>query len=161
MLAEQFGSCGIGWGYKIDKLWHLPAANGEIAAFCGITLWYIPGVSVAAFTLAVERSFARAGEQRQADFIEVVAWRSTAEFVCRYFQKGSMIAVDGSIQTRTYQDKNGNTRKAFEVVTSNVHFAGSKEKNHSGDANRMAESPSYPQPNDDFEVISGDEDLPF
>ena len=119
------------------------------------------GVSVVAFTLVVERSFARQGEERQTDFIDIVAWRNTAEFVCKYFQKGSMAAVDGSVQTRTYQDKAGNNRKAFEIVANNVHFAGGKEKNHFGDANKMTESPNYPQPNDGFEVISGDEDLPF
>ena len=69
------------------------------------------GVAVTSFTIAVERSFARAGEQRQADFIDCVAWRNSAEFISRYFQKGSMIAITGSIQTRTYDDKNGNKRK--------------------------------------------------
>ena len=84
------------------------------------------GISVTTFTIAVDRSFVRQGEQRQADFIDIVCWRSSAEFVCKYFRKGSLIAVNGSIQTRKYQDKNGNNRTAFEIVADNVHFAGAK-----------------------------------
>lgn len=118
------------------------------------------GTSVTQFTIAVERSFARQGEQRQADFITIVAWRSTAEFVCKYFKKGAMIAVDGSIQTRTYQDKNGNNRKAFEIVANGVHFAGGKKENDSGEANKIAEPAYNSQDYDDFAVIDDQEDLP-
>ena len=82
------------------------------------------GISVTSFTVAVDRSFVRAGEQRQADFINVVAWRQTADFVTRYFHKGSMIAVHGSIQTRNYEDRQGNKRTAFEIVASDVSFCG-------------------------------------
>ena len=132
------------------------------------------GVSVTTFTIAVDRSFVRQGEQRQTDFIDIVCWRSTAEFVCKYFQKGSLIAVDGSIQTRTYQDKNGNNRKAFEIVANNVNFAGGKPSGNSGggyapsgasqDYSRQApaEAPSYSAgSNEDFAVIDDNEDLPF
>lgn len=117
------------------------------------------GVSVATFTVAVDRSFVKQGEDRQADFIDIVCWRNTADFVCKYFQKGSMIALNGSIQTRTYQDKNGNNRKAFEIVADTVHFAGAKssgEKVQTGSEHDLDMSPG-----DDFEVISDDEDLPF
>ena len=65
-------------------------------------------VAVTTFTVAVNRSYVKQGAERQADFIDVVAWRNTAEFVCRYFKKGQMIAVTGSIQTRNYQDREGN-----------------------------------------------------
>ncbi|WP_394962094.1 single-stranded DNA-binding protein [Candidatus Allofournierella merdavium] len=132
------------------------------------------GVSVTTFTIAVDRSFVRQGEQRQADFIDIVCWRSSAEFVCKYFQKGSLIAVNGSIQTRTYQDKNGNNRKAFEIVADNVHFAGSKSSGNTGsgagsyaprqEAPREAaqEAPTYSAgSNEDFAVIDDGEDLPF
>ena len=68
------------------------------------------------FRIACDRNFARQGEQRQADFIDIVAWRQQAEFVSKYFQKGSLIAIEGSLQTRQYQDKNGNNRTAVEVV---------------------------------------------
>lgn len=117
------------------------------------------GVSVATFTVAVDRSFVKQGEDRQADFIDIVCWRNTAEFVCKYFQKGSMIALNGSIQTRTYQDKNGNNRKAFEVVADNVHFAGEKKD---GGAHGAGTSRYEENKNDDFAVIDeGEEDLPF
>ena len=84
------------------------------------------GTNVCSFRIDCDRNFARQGEQRQADFIDIVAWRQTAEFVCKYFQKGSMIAVEGSLQTTSYQDKNGNNRTKVEVVASNVSFCGSK-----------------------------------
>ena len=73
-------------------------------------------VAVTSFTLAVDRSYVKSGTERQADFIDVVAWRSTADFVCKYFRKGQMMAVHGSIQTRTYTDKDGNKRRSAEVV---------------------------------------------
>ncbi|MBR6531623.1 MAG: single-stranded DNA-binding protein [Clostridia bacterium] len=124
------------------------------------------GIAVTTFTLAVERSFARAGEQRQADFINCVAWRNSAEFISRYFQKGSMIAVTGSIQTRNYEDKNGNKRTATEVVVDQASFCGSKAEtgtgsNYSASA-AMPAAPSFATANEgDFEEISGDDDLPF
>lgn len=83
-------------------------------------------VAVTSFTLAVDRSYVKSGTERQTDFIDVVAWRGTADFVCRYFRKGQMMAVHGSIQTRTYNDKDGNKRKAFEIVADDVNFADSK-----------------------------------
>lgn len=84
------------------------------------------GTNVCRFRLACDHSFVRQGEQRQADFIDVVAWRQTAEFVCKYFQKGSLIAIEGSLQTRQYQDKSGQNRTATEVLASQVSFAGAK-----------------------------------
>ena len=75
------------------------------------------GVATCTFRIAVDRSFVRAGEERKADFIDIVVWRQTAEFVCKYFHKGNLLAVDGAIQTRTYEDKTGNKRDAFEVST--------------------------------------------
>lgn len=108
------------------------------------------GLSVASFTVAVDRIFQKDGE-RQADFLNVVAWRHTAEFVEKYFTKGSMIAIQGSIQTRKYEDKNGNKRTAVEIVADNVSFCGSK----SGSG-----KPYLNVSNDDFEEI-GNDDLPF
>ena len=90
-------------------------------------------IAVTTFTLAVDRSYSRAGTERQTDFIDVVAWRQTAEFVCKYFSKGRMMAVTGSIQTRNYEDKQGNKRKAFEIVANDVSFADSK-RDSSGSA---------------------------
>ena len=138
------------------------------------------GINVCSFRIACDRNFARQGEQRQADFIDIVAWRSQAEFVSKYFQKGSLIAIDGSIQTRQYQDKNGNNRTAVEVVANNVNFAGSKSNgsNQGGGSYQNAApsyqnaaparpaaveaAPSYSAGNaDDFAVIDDSDDLPF
>lgn len=85
------------------------------------------GVPVVRFTLAVGRSYVRPGENRQTDFIDIVAWRKTAEFVSRYFKRGQLVAVEGSIQVRVYDAKDGTKRKAVEVVANNVHFAESKK----------------------------------
>ena len=102
------------------------------------------GTNVCSFRIACDRNFARQGEQRQADFIDIVAWRQQAEFVCKYFQKGSLIAIEGSLQTRQYQDKNGNNRTAVEVVANNINFAGSKNSNAGGGANYQNHSaPAY------------------
>ncbi len=124
------------------------------------------GIAVTSFSVAVERSY-RAGEERQTDFINVVAWRQTAEFVSRYFQKGSMIAVRGRIQQRNYEDKNGNKRTAFEIVAEEVSFCGSKAE--TGTGARQNEQPARVQPAasfatggaDDFEEIPISDDLPF
>ena len=84
------------------------------------------GVSVATFRLAVERNYQQKdSNERICDFISCVAWRQTGEFITRYFSKGSMIAIEGSIQTRQYQDKNGNKRSAVEVIADQAYFAGS------------------------------------
>lgn len=84
------------------------------------------GVSVASFSIAVDRR--GKGEDKQTDFINIVAWRQTAEFITKYFKKGSMIGIEGSIQTRRYQDKDGNNRTAFEVIANNVQFVESKRE---------------------------------
>lgn len=97
------------------------------------------GVSVTSFCVAVDRSYVKPGEERQADFINVVAWRQTADFVTRYFHKGSMIAVQGSIQTRSYEDKNGAKRTAVEIIADNVSFCGSKSSD--GAAGTRFEAP--------------------
>lgn len=131
------------------------------------------GISVCSFTLAVDRSYAKAGTERQTDFINVVTWRSTAEFVCRYFTKGQMMAVTGAIQTRNYEDKQGNKRTAFEIVATDVSFCGSKRESGgatgSYDSAPVASKPAFSEPapayssgsNEDFEEILGDDDLPF
>ena len=117
------------------------------------------GLSVTSFRIAVDRSFVKQGEQKQADFIDIVAWRQTAEFVARYFRKGSMIAVQGSIQTRSYEDKQGNKRTAVEVVADNVSFCGSKAE--SGTQNDFPPV-AKPAGKLDFEAIDDDDDsLPF
>ena len=121
------------------------------------------GISVTSFSVAVDRSYQRAGEERQTDFINVVAWRNTAEFVSRYFRKGSMIAVEGSIQTDSYTDRDGNKRKSFQVVANNVSFCGSKNESGTGNQVYNQPAPSYASAdNSDFEeIVDEDDDLPF
>ena len=136
------------------------------------------GINVVSFRIACDRNFARQGEQRQADFIDIVAWRQQAEFVSKYFQKGSLIAIEGSLQTRQYQDKNGNNRTAVEVVANNISFAGPKSNNQGGGSYQNAApsyqnqaparpaaveaAPSYSAGSaDDFAVIDDSDDLPF
>lgn len=82
------------------------------------------GISVLSFRLAVDRSYQTKGEERKTDFFNVVAWRSTAEFISRYFSKGRMILVEGELQTRQYVDKNGSTQNVVELVVSNANFTG-------------------------------------
>ena len=101
------------------------------------------GKSVASFRIACDRGRRDANGQSQADWIDVVAWDRQAEFVCKYFQKGSLIVVDGRLQTRTYQDKNtGANRTAVEVVANNISFAGPKSSNQGGGSYQNA-APSY------------------
>ena len=91
-------------------------------------LRYTPNnVAVATFTFACGRSYVKQGAERQTDWIDVVAWRQTAEFVSKYFKKGQLMAVEGTIQTRMYEDKNGNKRKAVEIVAENAFFCDSKQ----------------------------------
>ena len=130
------------------------------------------GVNVCQFRIACDRNFARQGEQRQADFVDIVAWRAQADFVCKYFSKGSLIAINGRIQTRNYQDKNGNNRTAFAVVAENINFGGSKgtssaKVDDGGEAAPRSEAwpKADPPANyggvDDFSVIDDSDDLPF
>ena len=112
------------------------------------------GISVTTFSIAVNRNY-KAGEEQQTDFINVVAWRKRAEFIAQYFTKGSMIGIEGSIQTRKYQDSNGNNRTAFEVVADNVHFVESKKSDPLQDVQGRLEQ------FEDMGEVDPDEDLPF
>lgn len=125
------------------------------------------GISTTTFTIACDRNFVKAGTERQTDFFDIVAWRQTAEFACKYFRKGQLIALNGSLQTRTYEDKEGKKRKVYEIVADNLHFADSKNSAPAGDSAPAArsvpqEAPSYSAgAPDDFAVIDDSEDLPF
>ena len=147
------------------------------------------GASVTNFRIAVDRSYVKQGEERKADFIDIVCWRQTAEFVCRYFGKGAMIAVEGQLQTRTYQAKDGTNRYVVEVVADNVSFTGERRDNNYGGnqsygnqsygnqsyggqsygapAQPQYQAPAQPQPsyqsgsNADFQEMPLDDDLPF
>ncbi len=146
------------------------------------------GVSVTTFRLAVDRSYVKQGEERKADFFDIVCWRSTAEFVCRYFGKGSMIALEGQLQSRTYQAKDGTNRYVVEVVADNVSFTGERRDQNRGGSqyggsqyggsqyngnqyggSQQAYQEPAPQPqtsyqsgsNADFQDMPLDDDLPF
>ncbi|MCQ2487103.1 MAG: single-stranded DNA-binding protein [Clostridia bacterium] len=130
------------------------------------------GVSVLSFTVAVDRSYQKAGTERQADFINCVAWRQTAEFIGRYFRKGQMIALTGSIQTRSYDDRDGKKRYVTEVVVDNASFCGSKSETganqNAGYAAPAAPAFEAPQAQsfstagaDDFSSFEQDDELPF
>ena len=115
-------------------------------------------IPVTSFSIAVNRRY-KAGEESQADFINIVAWRQTAEFVTKYFKKGSMIGIEGSIQTRKYVDKEtGKNRTAFEVIANNVQFVESRR-----DGGTEGGQPASFNNTDsgDFSVIASDDDLPF
>ena len=125
------------------------------------------GVSVTSFSIAVERK-CKSGEERQADFINIVAWRSSAEFITKYFRKGNLIGIEGSIQTRRYQDKNGNNRTTFEVVVNNVQFVESRRAaehvpNDTEDNSSPDAQTSFGGNTNDFEDMGeiSDDDLPF
>ena len=90
------------------------------------------GVPVLSFSVAVDRNFVKQGEERQADFINCVAWRQTAEFITRFFGKGRMICIEGNLRTRTYDDQNGNKRYATEVYVDNAYFTGEKAQQNGG-----------------------------
>lgn len=99
------------------------------------------GVAVASFTLAVERDFAaKEGGEKEADFIDCVAWRQTGEFVSKHFAKGRMAVVSGRLQLRNYTDKDGNKRRAAEIVADNVYFGDSKKDAESGGNSPTAEA---------------------
>lgn len=125
------------------------------------------GKNVCSFSIACDRGRKDTNGQSVADWFYVTAWDKTAEFVCRYFQKGSLIAVDGRLQTRQYQDKNGQVRTATEIVAQNVNFAGSKESTRPAAENpeqRPAAASQHAQaePDADYAPISDDDgDLPF
>lgn len=142
------------------------------------------GISVTSFSLAVDRNYVKQGGERKTDFINVVAWRQRAEFICKYFTKGQLIALDGSIETRQYVDKNGNNRTAFEVVVENAYFTGDRRGmqqggyqggyQQAGGYQQQSYQQSAPEPvpqesagtyssgtASDFEDMPLDDDLPF
>lgn len=118
--------------------------------------------AVCSFSIAVDRNYCKQGEDRQTDWIDCVAWRGLAEFICKYFHKGSMIAVNGEMNTRTYTDRDGNKRKAVELVVANANFCGSKKDNQGSiDVQRDEPPEQTAAGGSDFVEIAGDDDLPF
>lgn len=127
------------------------------------------GVSVCSFSIAVNRRFAKEGQQ-SADFISCTAWRQQAEFICKYFRKGSMIAVVGNLQTRSWENQEGKRQYATDVVVDEVYFTGSKNESHTsggastdgGFAAPVGDGPFADIDSMGFQAIDGSEDdLPF
>lgn len=128
------------------------------------------GTPVTTFRLAVDRSYTPKGEERKADFIDITAWRNTAEFACKYFAKGDLCIASGSLQTRNYEDKNGNKRTAYEVVASEINFCGGKKDEQGGvhrssvKSNVQSDKPATEQnraQSDDYTLVDDNGDLPF
>lgn len=138
------------------------------------------GTAVASFSVACDRDYAAQGAERETDFIDIVAWRGTAEFVEKYFSKGRMIVVGGRLQIRNWQDKEGNKRRSAEVVADNVYFGDSKRDSADGGSFNQSQGyaqsfnqipqqqPAYQAPQNvsaapsDFSMLSDDDpDLPF
>lgn len=101
------------------------------------------GTPVTSFTLAVDRAYTKDSE-RITDFLNIVAWRHTAEFVCKYFRKGQLVAVEGTIQMRDYVDRENTKRRVFEIVASNVHFAEPRRDNNTGGQPRFSDQDAPP-----------------
>ena len=112
------------------------------------------GVAAASFRIAVDRDFKDKSGERQADFVNVIAWRATAEFVSKFFSKGRMAIVEGKLQSRNYEDKDGNKRYALEVVADNIYFGDSKRDQ------KPEKEPEF-QPPQFTEYQDDDGDLPF
>ena len=138
------------------------------------------GTAVASFSLAVDRDFKNQNGEKETDFIDVVAWRNSAEFVSRYFTKGRMAVVEGRLQIRPWQDRDGNKRRSAEVVADNVYFGDSKRDSADGGFNQsqgyaqsfnqipQPQQPAYQAPQNvsaassDFSMLSDDDpELPF
>lgn len=118
------------------------------------------GVAVANFTVAVQRNMKSQNGERESDFIDIVCWRHTAEFVSKYISKGDLVCLNGTLQTRNYEDKNGNKRKAYEVVADNVHFGGDKSRETTSNDAVQTEI-AVPDTKDGYVEIDDDSDLPF
>ena len=112
-------------------------------------------IATTRFSIAVDRTYSRQGEEKQTDFISIVAWRQTAEFICKYFSKGQRIALTGSIRTGSYTDRDGNKRYTFDVQADNVEFCEPKRNDNS------SQTESNTNDDGDFTNMPNDEDLPF
>ena len=136
------------------------------------------GTAVVSFSIACDRDYAAQGAEKETDFVDIVAWRNTAEFVSKYFTKGRMAVVSGRLQIRNWQDKEGNKRRSAEVVADNVYFGDSKRDNAEGSFNQtqgyaqsfnqVPQQPAYQAPQNvssaasDFSMLSDDDpELPF
>ena len=123
-------------------------------------------ISVTRFSIAVDRRIAKSSEERQTDFINIVAWRQTAEFITTYFKKGQRIGIEGSLRMNKFTDKDGNNRTTYEVVANNVEFVESKRDSSNAGAYAAPAAAAAPESfsnseSGDFAEIASDDDLPF
>lgn len=124
------------------------------------------GTAVASFALAVDRDYKAKGAEKETDFVDIVAWRNTAEFASKYFSKGRMAVVEGRVQVRSYTDKEGNKRRAFEVVAENIYFGDSKKESGNsgnyGDNGYGADYAGGDYGSSNFQEVDEDDgELPF
>lgn len=120
------------------------------------------GTAVTSFTMAVDRDFKNADGTKDTDFIDVVAWRNTAEFVSKYFGKGRMAVVEGRLQLRDWTDKDGNKRRNAEVLADNIYFGDSKNEGNSSGGYKAAGKAVDVEPEaGDFAEVEDDGDIPF
>lgn len=119
------------------------------------------GTAVANFTIAVDRDYSAKTGEKETDFVDIVAWRNTAEFVDKYFSKGRMAVVSGRLQIRTWKDKDGNSRKNAEVVADNVYFGDSKQREESAN-NSGFTAPAFDDTQaQGYTLLDDDDDLPW
>lgn len=116
------------------------------------------GKEVTSFRIAVDRSYVKQDEERKADFFDVVAWGKTAAFVCQYFKKGNLIAVDGRLESRTYQAKDGSNRYVVEVMANNVSFTGERHSDSTSHSNN-AKATQTPAPETGIDDLDDDTDF--
>ena len=120
------------------------------------------GTSVCSFVIASDRDFVKQGEERQADFIDCVAWRNQADFLCKFFKKGSLVAVNGRLQTRNWEDKNGNKRKTTEFIVDHINFCEAKKETKPDVSIEKDEpKPTVSYTNGVPEYYEVDSDMPF
>ena len=124
------------------------------------------GRAVASIRIASDRGRIDANGNMQVDFFDVICWESRADFVCKWFKKGSLIAIEGRLQSRNYTDKYNNNRTAIEIVAGNINFVGSKQQDTPAatapsNSNYTSHADYAAGPADDFAVIDDNDDLPF
>lgn len=119
------------------------------------------GIAVTSFTVAVDRDFARDGGEKETDFIDCVAWRSTGEFVSKYFTKGSMVVVSGRLQIRSWTDNDENKRRSAQIVADNVYFCGSKRESNGSEAGSGVYMPTGYVASDYALMTNEDGQLPY
>ena len=119
------------------------------------------GVETTTFRIAVDRDYVKQGEERKADFFDVVVWRQKAVFVCKYFHKGDGINISGQLQSRTYQAKDGSNRYVVEVIADNVEFPLSRKSDNNTPPIQTPPTTAPPAPSANFQDMPVDDDLPF